>query len=263
MLTFPTTLFANSEEDAWTFQSDNAASTRYLVTLSSGDLSWTDGTDTYTGNDVTFANWDDATVKTVTVTGDLANITAFNTSFFKNGNIRDTIDMTYLISLGGTVELSVNVDLTKIIPPTSSGAITSLQLQNSGLVDAQDWSGCNLSGQIKMNGNSSLVDFIFPSNSNAVSALWYLNTSLGVPNFDDMTGILSANSSSLWCYNIGLSVAEVNETAVKLDAIVSSGPTGRTFRIETNSAPDTSSGGYDGVAAITSLEGKGVTCTTD
>jgi hypothetical protein len=64
-----------------------------------------------------------------------------------------------------------------------------------------------------------------------------------------------------------MAVADVNHILVDLYSLVSGEPgggsyTGRVINIGgTNADPDSSSGGYNGTAAKTSLEGKGITVT--
>jgi len=58
------------------------------------------------------------------------------------------------------------------------------------------------------------------------------------------------------------SAAEVNEMLVKYDTISVGSFVGRTIQISNNAIPDSTSGGFDGVAAVASLQAKGFTVTT-
>lgn len=61
-----------------------------------------------------------------------------------------------------------------------------------------------------------------------------------------------------------MTAAEVNRMLVEINAIATSGFTGRSIIMNgTNAAPDSSSGGYDGLTAKTALQSKGFTVTTN
>lgn len=60
-----------------------------------------------------------------------------------------------------------------------------------------------------------------------------------------------------------MTAAEVNKILVDIDTISDSVSTGRTLQIHgTNAAPDSTSGGYDGITAKNNLITKGWTVTT-
>lgn len=73
---------------------------------------------------------------------------------------------------------------------------------------------------------------------------------------------MNGNNSTLLINNNNMSVADVNHILYDLDSTSASGYTGRVINIGgTNADPDSSSGGYDGLAAKAALEGKGFTIT--
>jgi hypothetical protein len=62
--------------------------------------------------------------------------------------------------------------------------------------------------------------------------------------------------------NNGWSAAIVNQILFNVDSNAAGGISGRSIDIGgTNADPDTTSGGFDGVAARTSLQAKGITIT--
>lgn len=89
----------------------------------------------------------------------------------------------------------------------------------------------------------------------------YGNTSLG---YTDLTKLNNTAIAALsWdLRNNGWSAAIVNQILANIDSISAAGFTGRVVNVGgTNTDPDTTSGGYNGVAARNSLIAKGFTVT--
>ena len=94
------------------------------------------------------------------------------------------------------------------------------------------------------------------------------NPSLGYVDLSSYSNLTTGSGTSLYhaTYTLtgnGMTVAEVNKTLVDLDSNAVGGYTYRYIDISNNAAPDSSSGGYDGLAAKASLQAKGFTVTTD
>ena len=108
------------------------------------------------------------------------------------------------------------------------------------------------------------------SNNSAISM--YNNTNLGYVDFKPLSGVtMDVNSTygaKILLYNNGMTADQVNRTLVDFEWIVTNNPTrwsGVTLDISSNSVPDTTSGGYNGISALSTLTGATYqwTITTD
>lgn len=127
--------------------------------------------------------------------------------------------------------------------------------------------GTLVTGKCKHYNNVSLTSIIYPNITlplpNTLNYIQpYNNPLLGYCNIADMANVTNRDSMLIYVQDNNMTSAEVNQTLVELDNDALGTYTGRTINIGgTNAAPDSSSGGYDGSAAVTSLVTKGFTVT--
>jgi len=86
---------------------------------------------------------------------------------------------------------------------------------------------------------------------------------LGVIDFSVMPNCLTLDNADFRLTANAWTAAEVNETLVILDSISLAGNSGRIVHVQTNTAPDGTSGGFDGLTAKANLIIKGFSVTTD
>lgn len=132
------------------------------------------------------------------------------------------------------------------------------------LLTTVDLSDIELGGSnpmIDLNNNESLTTVILPPANIPIKTLTLDdNGSLGYINLSSRTELLKITSGNYDFSGNNLTAAEVNHYLVDLDSIATSGYSYRRIDIAGNNAPpDNSSGGYDGLAAKASLQGKGFT----
>jgi hypothetical protein len=158
--------------------------------------------------------------------------------------------------------LNNNSNLTTINNPTTSGVFSSYRANNCNLLSI-DFSGLTgLSGTVSLHNNLLLSSVILPIGTETISNLSIYNCSLTTINILDMPNMTNINNGGYNLQNNSMTAAQVNKILVDLDAISIGVYTGRTINIAgTNAAVDSTSGGNDGLAAITSLQGKGFTIT--
>ncbi len=144
---------------------------------------------------------------------------------------------------------------------SGNGLMTNVHIGSSNYVGIPDFSNVPLSGGLIANGNTGSTGFIFSTTGNGTfSSINLSGCNYGYINFLNIS--TSRNSTLIQLQNNAMTAEEVNHILADLDSISTAGYTGRTINIGgTNADPDSSSGGYNGLAAKTSLEGKGFTVT--
>jgi hypothetical protein len=113
-----------------------------------------------------------------------------------------------------------------------------------------------------------LTNIIFPPSTQTFtnigatasdSAFALGNNNLGYVDFRPLSGATLVNSSRVRLNDNNMTAAEVNHILVDFVTIATSNPSGWDYVVlniaGTNADPDSSSGGYDGLAAITTLTG--------
>ena len=174
-------------------------------------------------------------------------------------DLTGTLDLSPVDKLGGLFWAYNNPNLTGITFPTSSVAVTDFRVYNTGLTSVDFSSLSGFAGRIEFNGNA-LTSVTFPTLSAGFSNFFFQNnTSLG---YIDLTPLTGSTFSSVSVSNNGMNAAEVNQMLVEFDGMVGVVGSG-TFTITNNAVPDAVSGGFDGLAAKASLQGKGWTVNTD
>lgn len=182
-----------------------------------------------------------------------------NSMFLYNNNLT-SLDLSGLSNLGGAIRFNGNNSLTSVTFPSTTRAVTSIQAQNIG-ISAFDLSPLsNLSGSIDVYACESLQTITMPaSNATAITAFRAYDCDL---EYFDITGNTFADNIVFDISGNSMTVTEVNHMLVDADATFPSSGTG-SFDISLNSTPDSSTGGFNGTGAATSLSGKGYTVTTD
>jgi hypothetical protein len=159
----------------------------------------------------------------------------------------------------GDLRLYLNANLTGILFSSASGQYTTYF--HAGICDltgALDISDIKILGVFIINRNTNLDAIAHSSeagqNINTYNAY---GCNLGVIEFEK----LSLNDSvNITLYDNLMTAAEVNENLVKID---NDGAINGTLDISgTNAAPDGTSGGFDGLTAVSNLTGKGWSITT-
>ncbi len=187
------------------------------------------------------------------------SITTF--SLYQTGLIN--LDISMLTGLSASVYLYLNPDLVNINFPNSSNTITALYIAFCNILPSIDLSGLTgLSGELQFHTNPLLTNIIHPATLNTIPFYFAHGCNLGYIDFTPMSNMTNVNNCIIQLQNNAMTTAEVNHILADLDSISVGGYTGRTINIAgTNSAPDGSSGGYNGTAAVASLVSKGFTVT--
>jgi hypothetical protein len=211
---------------------------------------------------------------TITATNNIANFTISRLSQLetvKNASNPLTtlgeMDLRMFTKLGGVINLASNSQITNILFPntleTGVNNVTSLGVNNCNLTGTLDLSMfTKFTGGFSCSSNPNLTNVIFPTLivTEPITNLNMGSCNLGVINFTPLnntvrSGIVISLQSNM------MTAAEVNENLVNLDA---TGWVNCTLNIAgNNAAPDTTSGGFNGTAAIANLILKGWTVVSN
>jgi hypothetical protein len=191
------------------------------------------------------------------------------TMYASSTGIVGVLDMTMFTVLTATANLrfELNPTLTGINFASSvTGSLSTLYIYSTGIAGVLNLSmftSYAATATLFLYSNPQLTGVLFSATAitGFVRTLrLYSNTNLG---YVDFTKLKTGTSSLNWdMKSNGWSAAIVNRILVDIDSISASGFTGRSINIGgTNADPDSSSGGYNGVVARTSLIVKGFTVT--
>lgn len=160
-----------------------------------------------------------------------------------------TIDMSGL-NISGIFRSVGASSLTTITNPTNSNTFTVYSVVNCALVGTLDVSGLTgLGGVFNVFGNSGLTDVTMPASNTVLTAFGGQNCALG---FITLGTWLATNDNVV--INLTNNATNAGETNCILDDLDLTGWTGGTVTLTgTNAAPDSSSGGCDGDAAVVNL----------
>lgn len=215
-------------------------------------------------------------------------------------NITGTLDFSG-IDLGGSIRMSSNPLFTGFTLGSSSTPTTLLQAFNCGFTGTLDISALDVTGNVTLSGNSltgltytasaslstlllhnnnfSSLDIsgftgltTFQANGNSSLATLTLPASSGslvkfrvegcdLPYFD-LTNLTLASNIDLRFDTNNMTTAEVNCMLVDVESIIPTTGTGSIEADGTNAAPDGSTGGCDGDAAVTTISGYGYSVFT-
>ena len=143
-------------------------------------LTWTDGTDNYTGTSVTFANWNDSTVKNVRLdVDDPENIIGFIGNAFNNKGI---ISMNWggMANISGVINCNNNPNFTTLVDAPATNTITELQFFDAYL-SSFNWDNYQQCEYLRLDNNTNLSSITL---TGITASLKYFNYGLGSVNID-------------------------------------------------------------------------------
>jgi len=189
--------------------------------------------------------------------------------YVNNCNITGVLNLSGITGLGSGFLASNNLNLTQIIHGPSTNGFSVYQVANCKLTGTHDLTPLSgLSGSLQLYSNSGLTNISFPvttgtftnntaSESDSAFALFSCN--LDYVDFKPLSGATLNNSSRIRLQNNGMSAGDVNHILVDFSGNATYNTTGWdniSLNIGgTNANPDSVSGGYDGLAAISFLTG--------
>jgi hypothetical protein len=198
-----------------------------------------------------------------------------------NCNLTGNLDLTPLSGLGGSLTFYSNSGLTNVIFTSNTNNIIQLDLTTCNLTGTLDLSpltklGASTNtniGFVRVYNNTNLTNIIFPnstqffrnaSNLFTSRAFSLSNCNLDYVDFTPLSGATMVSGSTqgratIELQNNNMSATDVNHILVDFSNIATSNhPRWSEVTLNiggTNQDPDSSSGGYDGLAAITTLTG--------
>ncbi len=190
-----------------------------------------------------------------------------NNSFYYYNTVNTGIydlDLSTLTGLGGQIFLNNCPSLSAITFPTNYQNISWVTTSNCNLIGTLDVSGLfGLGGNFWTEANPNLINISFPLlTAGTLNSIFAYSCNLDYINFLPLSGATfdpSGYYNSILLQDNGMLTTDVNHILVDFEYMASSNPTkwsGVTLNIGgTNSAPDSSSGGYNGISAINSLTG--------
>jgi hypothetical protein len=206
----------------------------------------------------------------------------FSSYLAYNCNLTGNLDLTPLSGLGGSLQVQSNPNLTGITHSPSSQNFSQYQANTCNLTGTLDLSpltklGASNSdtslGNVLTHINPNLTNIIFPNstqffknstNSENAGAFALHSCNLDYIDFTPLSGATLLSGTTQGNPRISLRdnnmiAADVNHILVDFANIATINPTGWSninLNISgTNAAPDSSSGGYDGIAARDTLTG--------
>jgi hypothetical protein len=205
----------------------------------------------------------------------------FTVYSINNCNITGNLDLTPLSGLGGILNFHVNPNLTGITYPISNNYFTYYQGYSCNLTGTLDVSplinlgGSSVSspGIFRVNNNTNLTNVLFPTTSGYFRNLSNIENSgtfviyscnLDYVDFKPLSGATLLTGSTQGNPRIslrdnGMIADDVNHILVDFSGNATYNPTGwSNINLNiggTNADPDSSSGGYNGLAAISFLTG--------
>jgi hypothetical protein len=205
----------------------------------------------------------------------------FNTYFASNCNLTGNLDLTPLSGFGGSFLVETNANLTGITHTLSSNNVTQYLAGDcdlTGTIDLTPLTKLGLAnsgttGIIRFNGNNNLTNILLPTSTqffknggNIVGQKVFnlYDCDLDYVDFTPLSGAtllsgVTEGPAGIELQNNGMSTTDVNHVLVDFSGNTTYNPTGWSninLNISgTNGAPDSSSGGYDGISAISFLTG--------
>jgi hypothetical protein len=224
---------------------------------------------------------------TVTANSGLTSIThsvstrSFTTYTASSCKLTGNLDLTPLSGLGGVFQVHNNTLLTGITHSISPNNFTTYQADNCNLTGTLDLSQLTklggptsaTTGNVILLNNTSLTNIIFPtstqffrnsSNGSGYRVFSLYNCNLDYVDFTPLSGATIVSGSTqgratIELQNNNMSTADVNHILVDFATIATNNhPRWSEITLNiggTNQDPDSSSGGYNGLTAITTLTG--------
>jgi hypothetical protein len=216
----------------------------------------------------------------ITHTGSSQIVTFYSV---QNCDITGTHDLTMFPNLGSVFVAENNDNLIEVLHTASTQTFILYQIgSNNSLLNVDISMLSGLGGRVRMPSCSSLTGVTFPqstetfwnSATNEDNRAFYMFNmpSVGYIDFKPLSGATMDSSHVNGCTidirSHGMTSGEVNRTLVDFEWITTNNPTGWsgvTLDISSNSVPDTTSDGYNGISALSTLTGATYqwTITTD
>jgi hypothetical protein len=209
-----------------------------------------------------------------------SSINTFSVYQGNNCNLTGNLDLTPLSGLGGQFIVNSNPNLTGITNPITNNNIIAYQASSCGLIGTLDLSPLQKLGGSSVNSfgivrlhNNNLTNIIFPNSTQFFRNLSDLSQfrafslqscNLDYVDFTPLSGATMVSGSTqgratIELQNNNTSAADVNHILVDFETIATNNhPRWSEVTLNiggTNDDPDSSSGGYDGLAAIATLTG--------
>ena len=178
------------------------------------------------------------------------------TSYYADScNLIGTLDMKSLSGLGGIFYVYSNPNLISITNPNSSEIFTEYNVQTCNLTGTLNLSGLTkLGGVVNVAYNSNLTSIVFPISTQPFIRIAMFNCpGLNYVNLYPLSASTS-NDVEINIQNNSWTTSMINHMFYDLDQI---GWINGKFFLNGNPPPDSSSGGFDGIASKTNLLGKG------
>lgn len=205
----------------------------------------------------------------------------FNRFTISNSNLKNNLVITGLTNLGGNFGVNSNSSLTGITHTATTINFTNYNVNNCNIIGTHDITMLsNLGGasttfpcQVTFYSNPNLTDILFPVstgyfrnifNNEPNGAFGLYSCNLDYVDFKPLSGTTLISGATQGPPRIslrdnGMSATDVNHILVDFSGNTTSNPSGWSnvnLNIGgTNADPDSSSGGYDGIAAISFLTG--------
>jgi len=198
------------------------------------------------------------------------------TSLRVDNNDLRFLNISGLTGIHGSIKANNNINLSGVTFPItsiSSGSLTSIDFSSTSLQGHLDLSPLsnlgrdnNINSGFYLFAGGNLTGVTLPTNSKTLFGIDLQNNNLSYVDTTTMSNMAEGLAFHFNIYNNNLTTAEVNHMLVDFD----NNTTGTTYvanshsiKIYNNSAPDSSSGGFDGITAKSNLQVKGFTVTTD
>jgi len=206
---------------------------------------------------------------TFSSTNNMTTSGSFPRFYIHSCGLTGTLDMSNISNLNSTFYAYNNTKLTQILHGPSTEKISLFFVFNCDLTGTYDLSMLSaLGGNIQIYNNSNLTNILFPTTTEIFnnvggdlndSALALGNNDLGYVDFKPLSGATITDSGRIYLSNNNMLSSEVNQILVDFVSIATSNPIGWDYVVlyigGTNGNPDSTSGGYDGLAAIATLTG--------
>jgi hypothetical protein len=186
-------------------------------------------------------------------------------------NITETLDLSKFTSFTtlASIWLYSNPLMTGVTFASAiTGTITYLHINScniTGTLDLSMFTSFTTSASIQLYTNPLMTGITFANSiTGKLRYLYMSNCSLYYVNLLGFSSGTAVASCDIEFQNNAMTAAIVNRMLADINAISASGYSYRKVIANgTNAAPDASSGGYNGLAAKTALQGKAFTVTTN
>ena len=211
----------------------------------------------------------------------ITGITLPETTFYDDSNIQ-LIVVANDCNITGNVDLSLtsfvsgsfndNPNLTHLEFPafstTTQAGIYAVNCNLTGVIDLTPYNVGNRGGKVSFGNNPNLTGITMWTSSNIDTSQNFSFVDCSIDSYIDfsgLTGFMDALNVGIRLENNLLTAAQINQMLDVLDGLATSAVGSTNFRFDGtgNSAPDSSSGGVDGLAAKSSLISKGFNVTTN